>query len=93
MNREEAGSRVFDIYPVDVTSKEAQFVNSLLDVMYNNGLVLTQARGDMTSTDLADFEQTVLAWNTNENVELEDIGGQAIIQALQSRGWVILPPS
>lgn len=95
MNREEARSKVLDIYPEDAYQHEKGivFIDFLIDLIYDNNLTIASADGAMTATDLAEFDQTVLAWNTNKDVELEDINGQVIIDALKTRGWVILPPS
>ena len=93
MTREEARSKIMDLYPIEADSKAERALDFLLDLIYGNGLVLTKALPDLTSTDVAEFEQTVFAWITNDKIEQEDVSGPAIIQALQTRGWVILPPS
>jgi hypothetical protein len=93
MNREEAYSKIVDTYPGMLSENIFRGINNVLDALYNNGLTVAPAQSDMTATDQAEFEQTILQWNANEAVELEDINGAAIIQALQTRGWVILPPS
>lgn len=93
MNQEEARSRILDLYSIESSNpKGIPALEWFLQLIYNNGLVIAKTSNEMTATAIVDFEQTVLAWNLNEKMELEDINGQAVLYALKEKGWVILPP-
>ena len=88
MNKDAIVSAVGDEY-IEGSPVSIEGVINVLEML---GFEIVPEQPILNNDKLFEFEETIRAYNSIEEMEVGDVHGDAVIQSLQQRGWVICPP-
>ncbi len=87
MNKDAIRSAVEEAY-----TEASVSVEGVIDTLESLGFEIVPRYPEINNDNMFELEETIRAYNSLEEMDLGDVHGDAIIQSLQQRGWVICPP-